>query len=243
MRTIVIGDVHGCFEEMYRLVEKLQPSFQDNLVFLGDLIDKGPRPFECVQFARHLGAMTIMGNHEDRALRWLNHEKNRIATGKANPMKVPPARTAEWSSLSAENVAYLSTAPVSLDLGSGFLAVHGGLLPGIPLEKQKPGNVMRLRYVTKEGKFAPLDPGLAAPEGSVDWQNMYDGPHSLVVGHAVHSLDFPRVDRYADGREVWSIDTGCVYGGRLTALVVETREVIQVKAERAYASWNGNGEE
>ena len=74
------------------------------------------------------------------------------------------------------------------------------------------------------------------PEGTSLWSEVWDGVQSVVAGHAVHSLEAPRVDRNAHGAEVWSIDTGAVFGGNLTALVLETREVIQVRASRAWAS-------
>lgn len=244
MRTLVIGDIHGCAAEFAALVAKCRyQQGQDRLVLLGDLIDKGPSPSSVVTLARTLGAETILGNHEERALRWLAHEQKRVATGKANPMNPPPHKTAEWAALDAENVAWLRSAPVTLDLGSGFLAVHGGMLPGISLAKQKPGNMLRLRYVTAEGRFAGIDgKTLEKPEGVVNWQEQYNGEYSLVVGHAVHSLESPRVDRYPNGREVWSLDTGCVHGGRLTALILETREVIQVQAEREYCPLRESGE-
>lgn len=235
MRTILIGDIHGCAAEFRSLVGKLDLNTSDKIVLLGDLIDKGPSPAEVVAFAREIGATTILGNHEEKALRWLKHEAKRKATGKNNPMNVSAEHAEQWSSLSADDVSYLESAPWFKDLGNNFLAVHGGLTPGVPLDQQKPNNVLRLRYVTAEGKFAGLDANLNKPAGVDEWQARYDGPNSLVVGHAVHSLDQPRIDTFEDGREIWNIDTGCVHGGHLTALVLETKEVIQVKAAQVYA--------
>lgn len=235
-RTIIIGDIHGCALEFKLLVSLLRTTSEDRVVLLGDLIDKGPQPAEVVTFAREIGAETIMGNHEERALRWLAHEEKRALTGKVNPMNVSDEQAAEWRSLSKADVEWLRAAPVTLDLGNGFMAVHGGLLPGVPLDKQKPGTMMRLRYVTPEGKFAALGADLLPPPDAVDWQTKYDGPQSLVVGHAVHSLTSPRVDRFEDGRTIYNIDTGCVFGGHLTALILETGNFMQVKAEKQYAS-------
>ncbi len=56
-----------------------------------------------------------------------------------------------------------------------------------------------------------------------------------MYGHAVHSLKRPRLDRPFPNVEVWGIDTGCCFGGRLTALCLETREVFQVDARATYA--------
>lgn len=241
MRTIVVGDIHGCLDEFQQLVESVKyQQGEDRLVLLGDLIDKGPFPDRTVAFARAIGALSIMGNHEDRACRWRAHEAKRLATGKPNPMNIPEARAREWSALSDADLAYLSGAPWNLDLGGGWLAVHGGLLPKVPVENQKPQTAMRLRYVTQEGKFAAIDATtLARPEGVSDWQDQYDGEHNLVVGHSVYSLTDPRIDKLPNGREIWNLDTGCVHGGRLTAMILETRDIVQVQALQVYAPHHG----
>ena len=239
-RTICIGDIHGCLQEFRSLVEALAPTSEDRVVLLGDLLDKGPSPAGVVCFAREIGAETIRGNHEEKALRWFAHEEKRVATGKANPMKQPPAhRLEEWGALSSEDRAWLSSAPTHLDLGSGFLAVHGGLLPGLKVEDHKRDVISRLRFVNEKGKFVPLDDDCEDPQGATPWHEVYDGEHSLVVGHTVRSLREPLVSRRADGREIWHLDTGAVYGGRLTALILETREVVQVQAEAAHHRLKG----
>ena len=67
------------------------------------------------------------------------------------------------------------------------------------------------------------------------WTSKWIGPDNVVYGHAVHSLKSPRVDRPVPGVECWGIDTGCCFGGRLTALCIETREIVQVDAREKYA--------
>jgi len=243
MRTIIIGDVHGCVEELHALVSKV--GYQkgvDRLVSLGDLVDKGPSPAQTVALMREIGAEMILGNHEERMLRWLAHEDKRKLTGKVNPMSVSEEQAAEWLSLSAEDVEWLRGAPVTLDLGSNTLAVHGGMLPGIPVDKQKAGTMLRLRYLTAEGKFAAIGADCEMPEGACEWQARYDGEFNLVVGHAVHSLDAPRVDRLPNGRVIHNLDTGCVHGGKLTALILQTGEYVQVQAAREYHPRKGGGE-
>jgi hypothetical protein len=233
LRTICIGDIHGCIAEFQKLVEVLAPTSEDRIVLLGDLIDKGPKSAEVVRFAREIGATTIQGNHEEKALRWFAHEKTRIATGKANPMSPPEHKVREWNTIPADDREWLAAAPVYTDLGSGFLAVHGGMLPGVKPQDHKKGIPLRLRFVNDKGKFLPLDDDHGDPEGGIPWYQVYDGEHSLVVGHTVHSLEYPRMDRIGD-RVIWHLDTGCVHGGRLTALILETQEVVQVQASQVY---------
>lgn len=241
-RTIVVGDVHGCISELRALVAKLVLQPSDRVVFLGDLIDKGPSSAACVHFARKIGAITILGNHEDKMLRYLAHEERRLDTGKANPMRVSPERAAQWETLSAQDLEWLRASQVALKIGGNFLAVHAGLVPGVELAKQKASTMIRVRHLTTEGKFLSLSDALAAPERAIEWQSMYDGEHNLVVGHEVHSLGEPRVDRLPNGHEVWNLDTGCVHGGHLTAMILETREIVQVRAAREYCPRKGGAE-
>lgn len=220
MATIVIGDVHGCLAEFRALIAALQPARADRIVMLGDLLDKGPDPVGVVAFAREIGAVTIQGNHEEKALRFL----------KGNPVKVAPSRAQQWLALPADDVAWLRAAPWHLDLGGGWLAVHGGLLPGKSLADHDPRVAMRLRDVAPSSKGG----WRLSEDGGTPWTALYDGEHNVVVGHEVRSLEAPHVDHTATGREIWSVDTGCVHGGRLSAFVVDTREVVQVQAGQVY---------
>ena len=73
-RTFVIGDIHGCLEEFQALVTALHLADSDVVVCVGDFLDKGPDPVASVQLARKLGFQAVLGNHEEKALRWLKHE-------------------------------------------------------------------------------------------------------------------------------------------------------------------------
>lgn len=262
MRTIFIGDVHGCLDELRALCDKLAPSGRDELVFLGDLLDRGPDPVGVVRYVRGLSLLgfilkRIKGNHEEKALRWLRHEA-KVAAGKQakNPMKpVAPGRQAEWLGLDAEDVAFLQDSPLALEFdvaGEHWVAVHGGLLPGRSLAdqvKKHSDEIIRVRWVDEAGKHVPMQHGSREqPPGSFCWMERFDGPFHVVVGHAVHDkVSFqPRVDKTLSGHEVWSIDTGCYGGGRLSALVLDHdrpghREVVQVHAAREYYPFDGDG--
>ena len=78
MRTLVIGDVHGCLDELRALLVRCSfDGASDRLVLLGDLLDRGPDPVGCVQFARELGAESVVGNHEETHLRFRSHRPKR----------------------------------------------------------------------------------------------------------------------------------------------------------------------
>ena len=230
MSTIVVGDVHGCAEEFAQVVERagFVPG-RDVVVSVGDIIDKGPDPIGAVRFARSIGCQMVMGNHEEKFVRWRRNERARVATGRENQMKVSPAKAAQWAAFSDEDEAWIASAPWIRDV-AGFKVVHAGMMPGVAVEAQKPSVATRIRRVAG-GKFSE-------ESDATPWSEVWDQPHSVIVGHEVHSMTDVRVDVTATGHRVWSIDTGCVYGGRMTAMVIEDSgdvRVVQVQASRAWA--------
>lgn len=250
-RTIVIGDVHGCLEELVELMEELDVKSSDKLVFLGDLIDRGPMPVETVRFVRELECGVVLGNHEEKCVRWHRHEARRRETGKPNPMRPPsPDRQKQWEGLSEEDLEWMRKLPLTLELAPSWIAVHGGFEPK-PLGQQRADRIIRMRYLDEKTREpTPLDKDLEQPPGTVYWTELWDQPHSVVYGHAVHGSS-PRVDWRSDVQDASSgavqfnprtwcigVDTGCCFGGMLTALVTDdgfrTWTFVQVKAKRAY---------
>lgn len=237
VRTIVVGDVHGCLEELdelLRLVE-LRPGF-DRLVFVGDLLDRGPDPVGVVRRAREFGAASVLGNHEDKHLKWARHEawRRRDPTHR-NPLRpFSPERLAQHGRLSAEDLAWIASLPIVLRLDAGWAVVHGGLSPRRRLDDQIRHEVLRLRLVGEDGTIAARPRGEISP-ALAPWATRWPGPESVIYGHDVHGLDEPRVDEPAPGVRCVGLDTGCCYGGRLSALVLPTEEIVSVEARAAYA--------
>lgn len=238
MRTILFGDVHGCLDELRELLEQLAVRPTDRLVFVGDLMDKGPLPAETVRFVRKLGATMVLGNHEEKHLRWRRHEdRKRTNAAYKNPMKpMGPDKEAQNAALSDEDVAWLGGLPTVVELAPGWVVVHGGLLPGKPLvaqvaDKKLCSTLMRLRWVDKEGKHVPVSYDEAGrPTALKDgdhWTEVYDGKVNVVYGHEAHSLTDPRVDHQPQGTRTFGIDTGVVHGGHLTAMVLDSAEMEQ----------------
>lgn len=245
-RVIVIGDVHGCLDELQTLVEKLGVHPGDSVILIGDLMDRGPDPVGCIQFARQSGFFGVLGNHDEKHLRWRRHEDRRAADPSyQNPMRpLPPNRLSANEALTAEDVAWLKCLPPVLDFYPGWIAVHGGLFPKHNLDAQvfdakMRDKLLRLRWIDDQGESVPVesDTDPNGPSESKSWMEIYDGPFNVVYGHAVHSLSTPRVDERPQGVKTCGIDTGCCFGGRLTALVIEgsKTEFVQVVAKRAYS--------
>lgn len=144
MRTILLGDVHGCIEELCDLLHLLAFTREDVLVSCGDLVDKGPCSAEVVQYLRDLRwgeykIVLVKGNHEEK------HERVRRAL-QNNAKNIENFRNAEEllrvnASLSPEDVAFLETAVLFHTIPEHrAVVVHGGFLPDMnPRSPTTPG--------------------------------------------------------------------------------------------------------
>jgi hypothetical protein len=213
-RTLLIGDVHGCLAELEALLAAADLRPTDRVVLVGDLVAKGPDSRGVVQLARERGFLAVRGNHDAAVLRVRHGE----AGGK--PPKEEHRRVA--ASLAEADWAFLEALPLTLALPEhGARAVHAGLVPGVPLEAQRPEDVVSMRSITPEGK-ASRRIGDGRP-----WAEVWQGPEHLVFGHdAVRGL---QQHPFATG-----LDTGCVYGKALTGLLLPEWRLLSVPARRAY---------
>jgi diadenosine tetraphosphatase ApaH/serine/threonine PP2A family protein phosphatase len=211
-RTIVVGDIHGCFDELVALVERVKLNASDRLVCVGDLVVKGEKSREVLElFMRDARFSSVLGNH-DRAL--LEYWKG---TRKEKELKPSQKECLKQLADGRERyAAYLDTLPVYLDLGS-HVVIHAGLRPGVALAGQSIDDLTELRT---------LGPDRTSREGT-PWYEVYEGEKIALFGH--WPLSPPRRGPRAIG-----LDTGCVYGYRLTAYVIETGEFYSTPALRAY---------
>ena len=242
-RTIVIGDVHGCSDEFRALLKHV--SFRkghDTLVQVGDLMDKGPDAPGCVRLAREMGAIVVMGNHEEKHIRWRRHESKRLATGKTNPMKTfSPDKARDNMALSDDDVLnWMANLPLFHTLDNGMAVVHAGLEPAFPFDAQSKA-ILRVRFVGDNGKMVGFAEGsLDQPDNTTFWGEKWQGPESVIYGHIVHSFNKVRVDSFSGGA-CYGIDTGCVHGGRLTAMVLSDNnepEFAWVNAKDVYSPYH-----
>lgn len=225
-RTILIGDLHGCRRELEDLLEEVEIVQGDKVVAVGDMVVRGPDPAGTLAVLREVGARAVRGNHEERLLRWHATRGTKAETSLGDMTK------ATARALSDVDFAMLQELPLWLDLPEhGVRVVHAGVEPDVPIEDQDPTTLMAIRCVTKKGK-----PVFA--RGGTPWGAVYAGPPHVVFGHNADSE--PQVHPWATG-----IDTGCVYGGRLTAMVLAEGQappppatrlevLVSVKARKAY---------
>jgi serine/threonine protein phosphatase 1 len=209
-RIYAIGDVHGCHEKLVALVDRIDIDWdRDRLVFLGDYIDRGDSAFDVVDFllelqAAHPEIVFLRGNHEamfdgflagrDRytylvngGQRTLESYLKRGPSAKDPPIPVRHRRFFEGLALYHETEA--------------FIFVHAGLRPGVPLERQKPEDMLWIRE-----KFI---------------KSKYDFGKRVVFGHTPFTEPLVQTNKIG-------IDTGAVYGNKLTCVKLPEVEFIQV---------------
>jgi hypothetical protein len=213
-RTIVVGDVHGCLEELKELLDKVK--FQqgtDRLILAGDLTDRGPDTPGVLTYAKSIGAEAVLGNHDEKHLRYRKHRLRQAETPLyQNPMKpFTPDRLEEHMSITDEGWAYLESLPLWLRVCPYLVVVHAGVMPiyfagmgavpGVnfePMTRQKPNDLLRLRYILKRyEQKTPDSPTLVKlkmaqahhvrdePENCVLWPEMWVGPDDVIYGHRV----------------------------------------------------------
>ncbi len=227
-RHIFIGDIHGCLDEFNELLNKLSyDPKEDRLILLGDLIDRGPDSVGVVRKARELRLECVMGNHEHKYIKWFRSQGTKVDVYD---------KRAFYTELSDQDITYIHDMPTYIEL-EDVIVIHAGLKPGIVLSEQKKDDLMYLRYTDSDRKFISLKKisklGKEAT-GAIFWTQFWSGPKSVVYGHNVHSYEDPLIEETAPGVFCYGLDTGCCFGGRLTALIWETREIVQVQAKRAY---------
>jgi bis(5'-nucleosyl)-tetraphosphatase (symmetrical) len=233
-RKVIIGDLHGCLDELNALLDRVGYRPGDQLYFTGDLMDRGTDSIGCLRRARALNAITVIGNHDDKYVRYRKHERARTETGKKNPMKIGDAKRAIYEQLTDTDFAYIEQMPLYVMLQPGLVLVHAGLSPLYSVQDQKPGDLTHIRYIDPvTGKSLSLDKDFSQPPESIYWTEAWKGPESVIYGH--NATSEPVVDEPALGVKCIGIDTGCAFGGCLTALILPEMEFVQVPALRAYS--------
>ncbi|MEO8874793.1 MAG: metallophosphoesterase family protein [Polyangiaceae bacterium] len=208
-RTIIVGDVHGCSVELEALLERVKFDLGDLLVSVGDVVAKGPDSRGALDILRRTGAILVRGNHEARLLAWKN-APNEVVLGKNHQEVASKLREQDWTLLQAS--------PFWFDLPAHEArVVHAGVVPNVSIEKQTAENLVTIRSIDSKGEASDR------ASGNVLWGEVYKGPPHVVFGH--NALTGLQLHPWATG-----LDTGCVYGGRLAALVLSEGQKIPKRA-------------
>lgn len=236
-RLVFIGDVHGCFDELEELLEKISWTRRDHLIFTGDMINKGPESGKVVNLARKLGASCVQGNHEDRILLIRSDLQSRgiLDSVEMNEYDLPVYDESDRElarSLTDDQAAWLQECPVILKVGQikdmgEVVVVHGGLHPAVPLNRQDLTSVMAMQTSFHMGIpwFKVFNQfNMLLTTGSIVPEPAYDELTTVIYG----GQNF-EIRQYTKG-----LNSGCVHGGYLSALIIEDggkSKVVQVRCK------------
>jgi serine/threonine protein phosphatase 1 len=207
MRTIVIGDIHGCYDELLDLLAKVAISDTDLLISLGDIVDRGADSVKVYDFLKNRpNTIVLMGNHERKHLRQtLSYAQGIVKL--------------QFGNRYDEFLAWTSNLPYYYETESA-ICVHAAIENGIAISQQKAevlcGCTAGEKYLTKQYQ-------------NTYWSEIYTGEKPVIFGHHVVGDEPLIIDR-----RVYGIDTGSCHGGRLTAVILPSFEIVQVPADRDY---------
>lgn len=268
MAIYSIGDVQGCFDELQALLASVKFAKGDRLWFVGDLVNRGPKSLEVVRFVRGLGdrAVVVLGNHDlhlvtqhegfakarkddtftdvfdardrDELVDWLRMRPMMHAAG--DWAMVHAGLLPQWSVPKALQLAQEVEAALKGRGYREFLANMYGSKPDQWSDELKGWDrlrvivnaMTRMRFCTPEGKMDFQTKGAKAPKGYRAWFDLRPKEnHKLVCGHW-SALGLRVTERLA------ALDSGCVWGGKLTALRLEDRKLYAVPC-RGYQAVGG----
>lgn len=224
--TWLIGDIHGCLNELNALLAKLPPDAR--LIFLGDYIDRGPDSKGCIErlMREKHRSIFLRGNHEQMLLDYFFDQENPDTALWLRSVNGGPQTLAsyglepgcQYDDLPANHREFIESLPLYHE-GSNFIAVHAGVDVSVAqMAEQAPRDLLyiRMNWISNEAQ----------------WKGK-----PVVFGHtpARYLYGRERQHEIIKGERSTGIDTGCVYGGSLTALNPATREILQVAAARPYA--------
>lgn len=241
----IIGDVHGCYDELEELLEKLGYRLTDHnkdepmegpifshpqkrtVVFLGDIVDRGPRIVDCIKLVYNMvkfgSALCVPGNHDMKFLRKLKGRDVKIVYGLENTLAGIDALPGEIrDSFKQETLDFFEGLTSHYVLDRRRLAVaHAGIKRGM-----QGRNAAGVREFCLYGETTGETDEFGLPV-RCNWAANYGGKAMVVYGHT----PVPRIEWL---NNTVNIDTGCVFGGKLTALRYPEREFVSVPAKRIY---------
>lgn len=230
----IIGDMHGCVDELVALLRELGYVVADDFavtppegrmaVFLGDLVDRGPKTPDVLRLAMSMveagTALCVPGNHDMKLMRKLRGKDVQITHGLAETLEQLAKEPPEFSQR-VENFLDGLVSHYVLD-GGKLVVAHAGMKQ----EMQGRGSG-KVREFALFGETTGETDEFGLPV-RYNWAEQYRGSATVVYGHT----PVPNPEWL---NNTINIDTGCVFGGRLTALRYPERELVSVPALRTYA--------
>ena len=206
-KTLIIGDIHGCYAELQALLDKSGLGVEDAVIGIGDIVDRGPETPQVVDYFRNTpSTMAIMGNHERKHVRAARHEVKLSLSQQISQ--------AQFGAAYPEALGWMSGLPLYIELEQAIV-VHGYFEPGIALENQNPSvlcgtmggeRLLRQRY-------------------DRPWYELYDADKPVIVGH----YNYTHTDQpFIYQGKVFGLDTDCVTGKALTGILLPSFRFVSV---------------
>lgn len=214
-RRIFIGDVHGHYDGLMSLLERISPTNEDTIYFVGDLIDRGPQSAKVVDYVFTQNHPCVLGNHEQLLLNAFSQDRlsgqalhSWLYSGGQSTL----ASYKDDTNLLANHVEWLRSLPVYIDLNDIWL-VHAGMNPALPISEQTAEDCCWVRDIFH-----------SAP-------NPYFTDRLIITGHTI-TFTFPEIPpgQIVQGPGWLDIDTGAYHpkSGWLTGLDIDNKLVHQV---------------
>lgn len=212
-RTIVVGDIHGCWDEFRRLMELVGFCEGDVLIMVGDFLDRGPGSWEIARFIRDTpNVFSVIGNHERRVAGVIRGTSLPAWSQKQSLSMIPETEHTEWAS-------WLESLPAVIE-SSHAIVTHARLDPGRPLTEQD-----TYHTVAVGGPAVTID---LDDDGVPLWFRQMRLDKPVCMGH----IGYERVALVPD--RLYALDTGAVGGGLLTAVVFPDGDIVQAPVLRNY---------
>ena len=213
MQRLIIGDIHGCWNEFQELLDKAGLSDGDEIIALGDFVDRGPDSPRVLDFFRtQPNARAIQGNHERKHIRSARGEVKAALSQRITRQQLGDAY--------ANAFAFFESLPLHLEFPEANI-VHGYWEPGLSIAEQR------------ETVLAGTMGGEKHLREKYDrpWYELYDSGKPIIVGHH----DYLRNRQpfvYRD--RVFGIDTSCCHGGALTGIILPDFQFVSVPSRADY---------
>jgi diadenosine tetraphosphatase ApaH/serine/threonine PP2A family protein phosphatase len=210
-RTIFIGDIHGCLDELNRLLEKISYNPDSDIIYsVGDFVNRGPDSRGVFLKLKEIGCRLVLGNHE-------YYIKQHI---QKNNKKVIEHCQKIFTNIYDDFVSYIFQIPLYIETDD-FILVHAGIDP-----RKKLLSNQNAKILTSVRTLNPLTGKIDQPDGQ-PWFENYTGSKLIVFGHWAQLEGVIKPN-------VIGLDTGCVYGKKLSALIYPEKKIISVEAKRIY---------
>lgn len=219
--VLIVGDVHGCYDEMRGLIEQTRQAITDGrelmVLFVGDLVRKGPESLKVLRYVRDTTCVySVRGNHEEKVLKSIVAHKN------GSPVKVTLSETdLKWiHELTAEDFSMLKALPYTISIPAlRITLVHGGVIPGRKTLATPPNVMMTLREVmwTDDAFHGEVLRPCEDNECGQAWARHWGGPEHIYFGHDAAR----KVQKH---KNATGLDSGCVYGGDLTGVLLSLKD-------------------